>query len=309
MSEVTMLCGNEVEETLRTAAEKNFPAILSYLTNDKWFVAKVQVVGLAGDKLAVQRSETGEKPRPINIQVNQPVGVSFKYQEGKLVFDTTVFSLEPTSDQNCRLGSGNIILARPDHCNLFQRRSYFRVNVPESLNVKVTLWHRQGSGAGDRGSDDIQATSNEQRNYFQGKLVDISAGGAQIMVPYQDADDPENRIQKTENRIQNSDSHLFKKGQFIGMRFTPMPYEVPLVLSAQIRHILPSEDKTRIYLGVQIVGLEASFEGHQILIRLAEVVQRYHQLNLSGVKEPEMPNRTFAKEKTIRKKPLPLLCL
>lgn len=302
MSEVTMLCGNEVEETLRTAVEKKIPAILSYLTNDKWFVAKVQVVGLAGDKLAVQRSEKGENPRPINIQVNQPVGVSFKYPEGKLVFDTTVFSLEPIPDQNCQLGSGGIILARPKYGNLFQRRSYFRVNVPESLNVKVTLWHRQGSGTGDRVSDDIQATINEQRNYYQGKLVDISAGGAQIMVPYQDSEG-------SENRTQNYDSCLFKKGQFIGLRFTPMPYEMPIVINAQIRHLLPSEDKTKVYLGVQIVGLEASFEGHQILIRLAEVVQRYHQLNLSGVKELETQCNNPKQERSVRKKPLPLLCL
>jgi len=270
MSKVIMLHGAESEKILLTCIDKKVPAIMSYLSKDKWHVAKVLLTELRfsqgggpADRLTVEGSGWGEKPRPINIQVNQPVGISFKYEYGKFVFDTTVVALEPSPDP-ARIGrGGKIVLAVPDRMEVVQRRSYFRVSVPESLNVNVTLWHR----------GQIEVTRFASPNYYQGKLVDISAGGAQVMVLHQDG------------AMDGAASSFgvqrppFKKGQFIGLRFTPMPYEMPLTIAAQIRNILPAEDHKSIYLGLQIVGLEASAEGRQVLSRITGVVERYYQLN------------------------------
>ena len=119
--------------------------------------------------------------------------------------------------------------------------------------------------------DKRRAKSDEPQNYYRGRLVDISAGGAQVMIP-----------------LQNGASQNLRKGQYVGLRFTPMPYEMPLMFNAQIRNILPAEDRKSIYLGLQLVGLEASSEGQQILSRIAEVAKRYYQLNLSGAKQLDM---------------------
>jgi hypothetical protein len=105
-----------------------------------------------------------------------------------------------------------------------------------------------------------------------GRLVDISAGGAQVIVPH-------------ENNATPGQGADFKKGQFVGMRFTPLPYETPLVLSAQIRNVLPTADGANASLGLQIVGLEASPEGREVLTRLIGVVEQYFQVNRSGVRE------------------------
>jgi len=109
--------------------------------------------------------------------------------------------------------------------------------------------------------------------------VDISAGGAQIAVPLKggQGDQPAGAVE--------SDFH---KGQFIGVRFTPMPYETPLMFNAQIRNVLPTADRTSMCLGLQMVGLEASEEGRQVLSRLAAVVERYHEINQSGAKQQDM---------------------
>ena len=64
-----------------------------------------------------------------------------------------------------------------------------------------------------------------------------------------------------------------------------MPYETPLTFSAQIRNVLSTVDGQGISLGLQIVGLEASPEGHQVLTRLIAVVGRYYQINQSGAKQ------------------------
>ena len=266
MNDVMTPRGVEPEKILQIAIDMNVPAIMSYLSRDKWHVAKVLLTNLAGDRLKVE-STISRRQRPINIRVDQPVGISFKHGYGKFVFDTTVKALEPSTDPETRREHGGIIvLAFPDKIEVIQRRSYFRVNVPESLNVKVLLWHRSGKrGAADPKHD----TAGEMHNCCQGRLMDISAGGAQVIVPNQN----------------DAGKANFKKGQFISMRFTPLPYETPLVLSAQIRNVLPTADEKNASLGLQIVGLEASLEGREVLTRLIGIVERYYQMNQSGVKQ------------------------
>jgi len=302
MNELAMLRGAEPRKILQTVIEEKVPAIMSYLSRGKWHVAKVLLVNLGTGTLNIQvlpkgrdptcerRSETRtRKPHPINIQFGQPVGISLKYGYGKFIFETTVVGLEPAVPDFCEdelipaeagegassaiaaqtrtTSGGMIILEAPDRIELVQRRSYFRVNVPKPLKVNVVLWHR----CKNRGSYPVNGDppNDERHNYWQGRLVDISAGGAQIAI---DAGQRAN----------------FKKGQFIGLRFTPMPYEMPLVLNAQIRDILPTADDKSICLGLQMVGLESSCEGRGVLHRLCNVVERYHQINQSGVKQQDM---------------------
>ena len=329
MNEVVMLRGAEPREILQAVIEKRIPAIMSYLSKGKWHVAKVLLTNLGANRLSVevgpQSRHTGfgrascntsqdgnpnagagasegdsilekdrkmdpPKPPPVNIQVNQPVGISLKYGYGKFVFDTTVVGLEPSADPTT---GGTIVLAVPDRVEIVQRRSYFRVDVPKSLKVNVLLWHRRRN----RGTkNEIRDTKDEIRNYWQGRLVDISAGGAQIVVdggvsqrPLSGLGSP---VQGPEGSEFSKDREMeapdFKKGQFIGLRFTPMPYETPLMFDAQIRNILPTADGKSICLGLQIVGLEASAEGRQVLQRLCNVVERYYQINQSSAKQQDM---------------------
>lgn len=266
MNEAMTPRGVDSEKILQTVIDMKVPAIMSYLSRDKWHVAKVLLTNLVDDRLSVE-STASRKQRPINIQVNQPVGISFKYEYGKFVFDTTVESLEPSVDpETNRVRGGTIVLSLPDKIDVVQRRSYFRVNVPESLNVKVLLWHRSGKREEVKQMKD---TANNTHNCCQGRLTDISAGGAQVIVSQQN----------------DAGKAGFKKGQFISMRFTPLPYEMPLVLSAQIRNVLPTADGKDASLGLQIVGLEASSEGRQVLTRLIGIVEKYYQINQNGVKK------------------------
>lgn len=266
MKKELMLRGADPKEILHTAIDEQVPVIMSYLSKGKWHVAKVLLTDFGAETLDIKCINQGKKPHPLNIQVNQPVGMSFKHGYGKFVFDTTVKSLEQPEGLS---SGGTIVIAMPQRIEIVQRRSYFRVNVPESLKVNVVLWHRTKK----------HDSENVPHNYCQGRLVDISAGGGQVMVPCR---------QKADNDTKSAGKPDFKKGQFIGMRFTPLPYEQPLMFNAQIRNVMPTEDNESIYLGLQIVGLEASQEGRRVLARLVGVVERYYQINQSSAKQQEI---------------------
>jgi hypothetical protein len=257
MSEIVVLQGQESRTVLQAVVEQQSPAIMSYLSKDKWHVAKVVLKSLQDDKLYIEGCHATGRPHPINIQINQPVGLNFKHAYGKFVFDTVVVGLEPSADPE---SGGTIVLTAPDRVGVVQRRSYFRVNVPDSLKVNVVIWHRTGS----------HQPKEPMHNYFEGRLMDISAGGAQIIVPAKNG-----RVEGAPG----TEVFDFHKGQFIGMRFTPLPFETPLVFNAQIRNILPTADHSALCLGLQIVGLEASEEGRQVLARIATVVEHYYDLN------------------------------
>jgi hypothetical protein len=268
-----MMHGAEPREVLLAAIEKKIPAIMSYLSAGKWHVAKVVLTNLGANRLEVSllpreislKNEPSEYTTPheahlggvsqLNIQVNQPVGISLKYGYGKFIFETTVVAIGASPDST---GDKTFSLLVPDRIEIVQRRSYFRVNVPASLKVNVMLWHR-------RCSDDASANADRKppEYYWQGRLADISAGGVQLVVD-------------------NGQKPDFRKGQFVGLRFTPLPYETPLMFNAQIRNILPTADQKCTCLGLQIVGLEASSEGREVLHRLCNIVERYYQMNQSG---------------------------
>jgi hypothetical protein len=263
MSEIVILQGQESRAVLQAVVEQQSPAIMSYLSKDKWHVAKVTLRSMADDKLYIEGCHAMAKPHPINIRIGQPVGLNFKHAYGKFVFDTAVVGLEPSADPD---SGGAIVLTVPDRIGVIQRRSYFRVNVPDSLKVNVVIWHRTGS----------HQVREPMHNYHEGRLIDISAGGAQVIVPAKNG--------KVET-APGAGIFDFHTGQFIGVRLTPLPLETPLVFNAQIRNILPTADHSALCLGLQIVGLEASEEGRQILARIASVVERYYDLNQASGKQ------------------------
>jgi len=250
MNERLIKNGTEPRKILQAVCENNIPAIMSYQSREKWHVCKVTLVGMGAVSFEVETAAR-KKPHPMNIQREQPVGFSIKYGYGKVIFESKVIGFAPPVNSEC---SGRIVLSVPNRIELVERRSYFRVQVPRILDVKTCLWHRRKNNEG----------RFEPDKYWQGQLVDISAGGAQLVV-----------------EAGHKDS--FKAGQFIGIRFVPLPSEKPLAFNAQIRNILPTADEQYLCLGLQIVGLEATDEGRDMLNRLCNAVEMYHKINQSGI--------------------------
>jgi hypothetical protein len=111
------------------------------------------------------------------------------------------------------------------------------------------MWHRR-----------CRRLKAEQEQRWQGRLIDISAGGLQVVVVASEKPD-------------------FRQGQFVKVRFCPLPSQAAIEFSAQIRNILPTADSENLCFGLQVVGLEASREGRVILAKLAAVTELYYELN------------------------------
>ena len=256
MSELTVLRGEQTRAILQTLIQKRVPAIMSYSVGHKWHAAKVTLADLGASRVTVLISPS-ENPRPINVQPGQSVGMAVKHEYGKFIFETVVATLEPPAEGGT---GGFIVLAIPEKMQIVQRRSYFRVSAPESMEVEVLFWHHGYTA----GKDEVPPADHCCR----GRLIDMSAGGAQVAVELNEKMD-------------------FKKGQYISMQFTPLPHETPLMFNAQIRSILPTADSTGMCFGLQMVGLEASSHGQEVLARLVGVVEQYYQLSRTEANKRE----------------------
>ena len=256
MNEVIMLREAEPRRILRTLIVEQVPASMSYLSREKWRTMKVWLIDLGADILETEILPM-EKRRPINIQFGQSVGISLKYGFGKFIFETKVLSLEPSAAPE---DGGIIVLAMPREIELVQRRSYSRVQVPRTLEVNVIVWHRHQT--------DGDSWKSPER-YWDGRLVDISAGGVQIAFD----------VAQRPN---------FREGQSVGLRFTPMLYETPLMFNAQVRNNFTASNDNSVYIGLQMIGLEASAEGRLVLQRICNVVEQYHHMNQSCAREQDM---------------------
>jgi c-di-GMP-binding flagellar brake protein YcgR len=252
MKESMLECKAEPRDILSKFVEEKVPAIMSYQSTEKWHVAKIVPSSLGANTFKVELCKQQQR-HPVNIKMGQSVGIAVKYNYGKFLFDCKVVDLEPSSDPS---GGGRIILSVPRQIDMAQRRSYFRVEVPQSMDVTIDIWQCRHPG------ESLISKINNAPNW-SGKLVDLSAGGIQIA-------------------LDNSRKPRLKTGQFMKLQFTPMPGHEPIEFGGQVRTVFPTADESHLCVGLQIVGLEVSKSGREILSRLIEISEKYYQINESA---------------------------
>lgn len=262
MNEVIMLHDIKPAKILQAVLEDKIPLFISYLSQGRWHVARGLLTGSADDSFIIKISPQ-KRSRPVNLQIAQTVGISFKYgfdlEYDRFVFDTTVIALQCCPDSTV---CGQIALAIPNEIEMVKKRSYFRVRVPKSLDVDVEMWHRSYiDGAG-------QVPLARTSQGWHGKLVDISAAGLQIAIDSAQGPDLETE-------------------QCVGLHFTPLPNETSLTFNAYVKSVSPTAIGNDMCFGLQIIGLETSPEGRLVLQRLCSVVDQYRQINEVAADQPD----------------------
>lgn len=243
-------------EILQTVFEKNLALTMSYLSQRQWHIARAVLIEVRQDSFDVRISPRKKSQLPLGV--DQSVGISFRYEYGedKFIFDTTVTAIK-SSDLS---QDETIVLAMPQQIEIIRRNSFERVEVPASLRVDVEIWRRDYICVGDK------MTTAHTCQGWEAKLIDISVEGLKIA-------------------IASSQGPDLEKGQFVGLRFTPLPHETPLMFNAYVRNV-SEDDNGVVYLGLEMVGLEASPEGRMVLQRFCSIVEQYQQMAVNEAGQP-----------------------
>ena len=245
MFEPETLRNQGIVEALCQAKQGCIDLNMSFLSAGKWKTAKAYVSVVEDGVVMIKPEEPGRVCCSEILKTDQPVGMSFEIEHFKYIFESKVVS--------CSNENGCIAFEIPGKIEKLKRRSYSRVLVPENLAVKVMFWHR--------GYDDEKGTVPDE-GFWQGRLLNLSAGGMKMSI--------------------SADKKChFTPGQFVGLQFTPKPYEKPVLLEGLVIHIHPAEDGNGdfVELGVEFLGLEVSWEGRTTLRRLVEIVEQYEKIN------------------------------
>jgi hypothetical protein len=231
---------SEMKGVFSEAQQGNAPVIGSFMVDEKWRLIELHVCGCSDDFIDLNSQTSCEE-----LKEDQPIGICIHLGHFKYLFDSTVQATEAQGP------SWRILLNPPDSAERIERRVYHRQPVPASTTVKVLFWHRGYLDASEK---------EPAENYWQGTLLNLSAGGARFEI----------EIEHKEH---------FSVGQLLGIQFTPMSYQKPLLLESHIKYAEEQSDNRYFRIGVEFLGLEASPEGRQILDRILEVIGQYETMN------------------------------
>ncbi len=227
------------DEILADAVLRELEITITHRITDSWRTYRASFVACDEGKQFI--CTTKPKPKQDVPAVIPPIGaalgVTFRLGHKKCMFSTTREPVPLECDQN------SFAIAWPDHLQHLQRRAYKRVSPPAGVVVSVQFWRVSLPASEDR----------KKREVYYGELEDISAGGM---------------------RVDAAHTAAIDAGQSCECLFVPRPGEAPIILDAILRY---KEDAghDRASLGFQFVGLETSFEGREMLARLARVVSDY----------------------------------
>jgi len=192
---------------------------------------------LTGELLKTLTVRKFQAPWTERMLAGQLLPCSFRKGHRKYLFVSAVLECVETkvNDQT----EEAFVLAWPEGIQQVQRRLYFRAAIPSDMNLNVRIWHSVPA---------IDAVAPATPPLANGRLVDISAGGAQI-----EMDSPE--------ALTLDKSYLLE----IEM---PKP-ENPILVQVQARRVQAVGFTDMYRFGVQFLSLDHSPKGQETLLRLA----------------------------------------
>ena len=224
MNRGEMLQPEQTHQFLSDAIQEDADIVLSFTRRGKWRLYHTRICGFTDDNITLKSTK-----KESGLIIDQPVGICAQLGHHKYLFQTTIQSVDHSGPDE------QIVLEFPEHVEQIQRRAFEREPVPSDLKVKCLFWHRGYL-------DESETEPAEQ--YWQGRLLNLSAGGAQIAV---DLDL----------------KSYFREGQLVGVQFTPMSYQRPLLLEAHVKYLKDQKEHEQFLVGVEFLGLEAGPEGRE----------------------------------------------
>ena len=242
-----------VDETLRDdilshAGRHLTPLVLTHRVQGGWHTYKSRFLdcGQLGQRLVVEYPAPTDSQPSLEIVPGERLGLSFRRGHKKCLLAAEV--LERCSFQHPDLGWLDALeLHWPEVMQELQRRVYQRAAAPPGPPIPVLLWHG--------GTENRKYLGTGRLESFTGTLQDLSVGGFRVRM------------------TRKSEPH-FAEGDTVGCEFQPAPKRRIMLLNATFRHCQDGDDD-EFSLGFQIVGLETTPKGCEVLGDLARVVSWY----------------------------------
>lgn len=230
-------------EVLRWAIEERAQLRLTVRLAREWVEVASQFLG--GEMLNTLTIRKAPSPWTERMLAGQLLPCSFRKGHKKYLFVSGVLS-----ETTVKIDSKDepaYVLAWPEGLQQVQRRFYFRAAVPDGIDLAVRIWLA------------VPAISTAPMDppLAEGRLIDLSAGGAQLDMP--DA-----------NALDVDRSYLMELE-------LPKP-ENPALVLAQVRRTDPIPESSRQCYGVQFLSLDQSPRGRETLMCLARVANYFRSL-------------------------------
>jgi hypothetical protein len=232
MSTCEIINADHLLSALNTPALAHAPVNLTFSRDGRWHIMKLRLSSVTEDGMTL--SGLAE-----DVKIYQPVGICVVSGHYKLLFESQINDVQ----------GDTVCIDFPRSAERMPRRAYIRQPVPSAHVVKVLFWHRGYIDGSDR---------QPEEHYWQGRLVNLSAGGAQFA-------------------IDNDQKQFFSSGQLLGVQFTPLSYQKPFLLDSIVKYLKDNPENGHFKIGVEFLGLESP-EGRQALHRIMEVLTEYERM-------------------------------
>lgn len=243
MNASQLLTAERCEQVIAHVIERNLPVALTHRAADGWHLYKIRSFFASGsresNRICVNVAVPGDASTSSPPEPGDPVGVTFRLNRRKCVFNSVVRSVTPRQDRLL------LTIRWPDELQQIQRRVFERAPVPPDTVIPVRFWRDDGGVAAPPCDRDVR----------HGQLENLSAGGLQIKV------------------AGCADVHI---GSIYKCVFAPRPGAPALILDARLRHRDVAE-QDRLVLGLQLIGLETTSEGRRLLDQLVRIVSQFQR--------------------------------
>ena len=101
MHEPEILRDKQAEDVLKLASANNISAIMTYMASGKWHTLEVGISGMTGGSLHIALPQL-KRPRPVILQINQPLGVTFQHDFNKFIIETVVIGIESSEESSSK---------------------------------------------------------------------------------------------------------------------------------------------------------------------------------------------------------------
>ncbi len=161
-------------ELLDQAVARNCAVVLSFPSAGMLRHCKSRFVGECREGVWVESPGEQRLLADELIQSSQAAGCSFKSGHNKVVFATPLLRREPAYAISADVMVEAVLLRRPKEIKAVQRRSSYRVGVPNDAEMKVRLWRM--------GTNDLLTDRPTPSREINAKPLDLSVNGIGLLL-------------------------------------------------------------------------------------------------------------------------------